>query len=335
MTMFMVKERGRYRVRSMDAGPSLGVHALRELKAGRRDTARKWLDWALEARRPRSSSDLFAADLFAELWAAAKKDGSKAQAELAAAALAAEKAGTAPRAKPILLRALKRAKEDRDGDRVRLTLARIYGEEEDWERLVPLARSLYERHRVPPARGMLVGAYVQSERVAEARALLEAWLEERPRDPRAMYDLGRLIAAEPGQLAEGLGVLDELIEHGDPTPGAYNEYAWISLFADGPYDHVLERAEIAAKKESRARLHTLATVYAELDRPAEAISTLLKAIPVAEAPLSHDWYVIGRAAETYGLEAAARRAYERVEPSDDPFATYKLAQRRIARLPAP
>jgi hypothetical protein len=64
------------------------------------------------------------------------------------------------------------------------------------------------------------------------------------------------------------------------------------------------------------------------------MQVLRKAVDLAGRIDSDDWYVIGRAAEEYGLIEEAKRAYRRVEAPEKPFAldTHVLAERRLEAL---
>jgi len=86
-------------------------------------------------------------------------------------------------------------------------------------------------------------------------------------------------------------------------------------------------------------MHTLACLYAQQGRTAEARDLLLKAMAVANLsePNSEAWYALGSIYEQYGVTDAAIKAYRKVEKSEgriDPTSTWLLAQSRLKQLGA-
>src|SRR5262249_52878545 len=133
-----------------------------------------------------------------------------------------------------------------------------------------------------------------------------------------------------------------LIAKGKATRHEYNDLAWNSLFTGGSTDKAIEYAQKSVGKgpqRSAAALHTLATLYAEMGKWAQAREALLESLEVRgrDEPDSHDWYVLGRIAEGYGELETAGAVYRRVTPpaEDEPQggSTYLLAKRRLERLP--
>jgi len=118
----------------------------------------------------------------------------------------------------------------------------------------------------------------------------------------------------------------------------FNELAWNALFRDeAPTEAALKDAvkanELPNYRDS-AYLHTLATVHAELEHPVEARDFLMQSIDARDGkPRSEDFYVLGRIAESCGLNDTAARHYAQVEPDEAGNSTYNLAQRRLKRLP--
>ena len=115
---------------------------------------------------------------------------------------------------------------------------------------------------------------------------------------------------------------------------------WLAVVEDRVDEQTLYHAQQAVAMtdySSLPSLHTLATVYAELGRLAEARDVLLALVAnrITNDLEPHDWYVLGRIAEQYGVPDAAIEAYERVEPPEEgtpeSTSTFLLAQRGIAR----
>src|SRR5204863_9897859 len=127
---------------------------------------------------------------------------------------------------------------------------------------------------------------------------------------------------------------------GQGTPGVYNNLAWAQLLEGKVTATTLQDGQKATSNtsgRSDAALHTLATVYADLGRPAEARDVLLQTFRsrLTTEPETQDWYVLGRIAEEYGARDAAIAAYRRTataENSDLPNSTNQLSLRRLRAL---
>jgi tetratricopeptide (TPR) repeat protein len=127
-----------------------------------------------------------------------------------------------------------------------------------------------------------------------------------------------------------------LIERGRASQGDYNNLAWSGLFTKVTDETIEWALKGAGEQNTRyaGGLHTLAAVYADIGRTAQAREALLESIRLkgVDEPESHDWYVLGRIAEDYGEMETARGDYARVEKPivAEGGSTYILAQRRLA-----
>jgi hypothetical protein len=135
-------------------------------------------------------------------------------------------------------------------------------------------------------------------------------------------------------------IANRLTALGKILPTIYNSLAWSALFRGQVGERDVERAQRAASLQgykSSATLHTLAALYAEVGKTAEAYQVILQALELKGGkPAPHDWYLFGRLAEDYDLPDAARAYYAKVAPDEndrtDPISTWALAQRRLAGL---
>lgn len=185
---------------------------------------------------------------------------------------------------------------------------------------------------------MAVDAYGKAGRLQEMVALGQARLERKPEDAWGLRFLARA-SALGGRYGEALDFLERIRATGKSLPIDSNLIAWLSVFADRVNDAALEQAQNAVTKhQGRATLHTLATVYASVDRPNEAYTTLKQVVDTGENKRieNNDWFVLARMAETYGLSALAKELYGRIpEPGTDEgqISTWHLARQRLAKLP--
>jgi tetratricopeptide (TPR) repeat protein len=346
---FVVREEGEYRLLASAADLELlGREALRHLQRGDLAAARRWLGWAHEEMAPlhRSGDDPLATPPFVTLWdrnREAPADASDAsdidETRCAAASLMAQGA-PAREALPILLACRDAAPEAR---RTPLDLAIAYADRqlERWADLSEAARRLLAAAPGSDAACALatVGLAEQG-RWPELRKIAEARLERTPGDPLGLRTLATLDQRD-GDFDTAEERLGKLVADGKAAAGDYNSLAWIALLRGKADDHAVEQAQRSvtlSEYKSYSGLHTLASLYAELGRTAEAYRVILQALEAKEddAPDAVDWYVFGRLAESYGLPDAARHYYERVEPKDkaEPTSTYRLARRRLDALDA-
>jgi transglutaminase-like putative cysteine protease len=337
LLVFVIREEGRLRVAATsDMLGGLGLEALRRVTAADLPGARRWLDWARAEIPATRSDDPLAGVPFSDLWIRGAP-ASLEETRCAAAALAADFVGS--ELVPVLAGCRAAAGEPARQAAFDRAEAAAHARVKRFAEQLAAARRLRE-------------AYPDSESAfrAEAAALgpLERWdalreiAEERlgriPGDTAAEQALCG-IAQSTGALAEQRQCLERLIASGRAGAMEHNNLAWLALVVERVTEDDIEHAQRAASLDefgNRASLHTLAALYAEVGKAAEAYQVLLQALAAGDGePNSHDWYVMGRLAEHYGLPDVARDYYARVENEEgraDPSSTYALAQRRLQRL---
>ncbi|HMB52621.1 MAG TPA: DUF3857 domain-containing transglutaminase family protein [Thermoanaerobaculia bacterium] len=313
-----------------------GVAALDRLRAGDPAGARRWLDWARETISLPDSEDPLAGDPFARLWPLGHQGG-EAEIRRAAAALMNDELWD-EEALPLLERA-REAAEGAAAAYLDLALAGPYWRGERFADHQTAAERLVAHFpESPRAHRVRVSSLLQLDRVDEARALAAARLEADPDDEIGIETMISVVTWE-GRMDQRLHWLRREAA-ARPDRARHNAIAWTSLFVEAPDEETLRLAfEAVEERGTYAVRHTLATVFAELDRPAEALDVLLQLRGDGFAgPQSVEWYVIGRMAETYGETEVARHAYERVEEPETEHrsqTTWTLAQRRLAALARP
>lgn len=330
----------------LEALAELGVEALQRVEEGEPERARPWLDWARrEVLEPRADDPLSGL-AFAHLWSEGSEGGAT-DLRRAAAALAVHGEDDDDVAEAASVLEEERIAAEAAGDTDALlhldhALAEAYVRQERAEELAELALRLHRTHpESEEAMRLAALGLGESGRLDELEAVSRGWLEEHPDDETGLRQLAW--AAElRGDVEEARRRLERLVDLGKGLAEARNQIAWFDAMLGEVDEGSLEIAHEAVERGEdpgsvNAALHTLATVYAELDRPGPALDVLHQAIgqrPQGMVPV--DWYVIGRIAESYGETAAAVDAYGRVERPEDegalPYSTWTLAQRRLEGL---
>lgn len=345
-TLFVLHEDGQYRLLgdNEDWAP-VGRLVLELAAAGKLDDARRWLDWARDELEDEERVDPYAKEPFARLWTI----GSQGDLEtIRAAGTVLLLESNDPKVGPALratiedgLRKIAALRPTASGEvAVALDVATWtgLGRLERWSELYPLLERLSDAQ--PGSDRALLGLALAArslQRSAEIVPRLEARLAKNPNDLVATRLLADAAEVE-GDITRSMTLTRALVDRGKGEAHDWNRLAWDQLFEAPIPQRALadaSRASEMAEHSDRAILHTLASVYAELERPAEAYRVLLQSIEAGDHKAeTSDWYVFGRMAETYGLPDQARAYYSRVEKSDlfVKISSFALAQKRLAAL---
>ncbi len=316
----------------------LGGVALDWLDREKPRPARQWLDWAYqEHRHDVGWFDTFSGTPFGRIWWTCDR-AKPEQLRIAAAALAAESARP-KRAIPILREARKRKDLDENlalqVDRALMEACLRAG---DFAGLLEAAdRILDVRPGRDDARTARIEALTGLKRLDEAMKMIREDL-----DSKELADSSRVqravAAARCGEFELAQEWLVAVFPGGGFLPDLRNELAWNAVFLGEVDRAAIQHGEKATETFSfPSFLHTLATVYAEADKPVEAIAALRRRFDRnGGRPEGVDWYVLGRVAECYGLEDAAVAYYTKVpkEETHHANATWHLARRRLKALGA-
>lgn len=337
---YVVREGGEYRIAGMSTALSmLAEEALRRAQRGDLAGARQWLDWAREeAGDDTGNADPIPRAPFPALWARGSSGGAEEIRCAAAPLLGADESARAL----TILHACRDAATDlarRDALDVALALtdleaSRASEAAEITGRLVAAAPGSDHAERLH------VQALVALDRWDDIRALAERRLQRSADDAEALQ---LLIQADlrAGDLNQAESRLRQVVKSGKATANDYNELAWLLLERGRVDDEALDfgqRAASLSDYQRAAYLHTLASLYAEKGRTAEAYRILVQSLDARanETAGPDDWYVFGRLAEQYGLPDVARKYYKRVaapkSPEAEAMSTHALAARRLAAL---
>ncbi len=336
---YAAREKDELRVVAGEELPVLGAAILRQLEAEQLTAVEQHLDWARDAMVAPSAEDPFSAEPFLHFWGRGS-DRAPESARLAAASLMTRHPNTAEKALAILEEAYERAAAE-DRRPVELALVRALARLERHEEVLSYAgRWVAESPDSEAAFSYQQYALRGLERWGEIERAATQRLELLGGDAFALGFLNE-VARQRGDLGRQDELHRRAIELGKASSTDYNNLAWNAVVRGEVSEQTLADAQQAvamSRGGNASELNTLAAVLAELDRGAEAREILLQELRVAglAEPEAHDWYVIGRIAESYGVTDAAADAYRRVEPPEDerdaPLSSYRIAQRHLARL---
>lgn len=339
---FVIKERGRYKIRCGSAsGWLIGSEALVRAKKRRWGQAAQWLDWARELWPEPDEAD--GPNIpFTKVWPPPK--GQKARARrirLAAMTLAAAGPGD-----PGLVRGLERARQGLKGNEpllIALDSAAFMQVDEldDKAGRLKVARRMWQAQPgVELAYVFWVRALTKAGRFDAAKAVIEKRRVSQPDDDGTSLELLADLAVRQSDFGTARRLLRQAIDAGKGSARTYNNLVWLRLFGSQVNDDDLSlalRANSLSSFKNAGQLHTLAAVYAETGRAREALQLIVKRLDLlGESRLTNvDWYLIGRLHEYFELYDLAKRAYERVElePGErDADSTRALARRRLRTL---
>lgn len=342
--VFLLKQGDDWRyVGSSYQSEAIGTAIHTFLDAKQYDRAAQWLDWLVQARPRFRTDDPLLGDLLTFFWT----EGDDADPEAMRTAAHILTLDTDPGTAGAAWLAERRDRwSGSRRDAVDMALITWHNEHEESEQVLPISSALLERHPSSEVAFMVHSSVlVETGADYDLDKMLGTSRMRRERE-RAIYRMIYAQAQQQGDLTRGAKALRELMGRGLHEAGDLNNLAWLSLFGAGSIEEGLELAQRASSNDSgigghAALLHTLATLYATAGRPAEARDALLKAVAQRGAMdlESHDWYVIGRIAEAYGVEQVARAAYLRVQSDDDEdgdaTSTWRLASGRLEALGSP
>jgi tetratricopeptide (TPR) repeat protein len=335
MATYVIKTADGYRIIA-DGNSGLARVALTKVEEDDLNGARQWLDWAREEVSVKGGEDPLAGPVFARVWRRGQK-GDKVAIQVAAAALLSSHKQVEPLL-PVLKAARDKATMQTDMTNLDLILFDVYTTLERWSEALSTMEGVLRAY--PDSDRAFDGYQFAARKLRNWEALESAArqrLERSPDDERAIVSQAMAATAQ-GNFAKSLELLRTQISNPKAQIDLLNNYAWNGLFVSpAPSDMVDigQRAAQLTNNRNFSVLHTLASVCAEIGRPAEARKLILAAMDRIdlEEPNEAAWYVFGRIAEQYGQMDAALAAYRRVKPKkpEDPLdndSAWALARRR-------
>ncbi len=340
LTMFVVKEDGKYRVLDSSEKPNaIGLEILDRVAGQDLAGASTLLNWIREEQHLAGGDDVLVGDAFPRFWTQGKQ-GDATQMKLAAAAMLVETKPTAKQGVAVLENAKKGSLSDAEKANVDLALLIGSSNLDDYESSLKVSSELAARF--PESRRAFLSecfALRALGRSAEADKIAHERLDRMPNDVDAMHMLTyNAIARHDYRAAYDL--TKKVVDAGKAEFNDWNQLAWLTLFfqrTEGPdLDAAIKASQLSQNNASI--LHTLGCVYAELGKTKEAREVLIQAMDLLELdePNPDYWYAFGRVAEQYGEREIAAGDYSKVtKPKHSwqvPESTYWLAQVRIEAL---
>ncbi|HWN41154.1 MAG TPA: hypothetical protein VNW71_02975, partial [Thermoanaerobaculia bacterium] len=341
---YVIPEDGEYRIAAVDRALWLiGGEALRRLERNDLRGARQWLDWAHEELDGGDRADPFQSSAFLDLWTRGAQ-GDMEQVRCAAASLLSFES-TMSQTLPILTACRQTAVSEAPEGPRRAAL----------DRALLAAYLVLDRHEEAAETAFRLAETSTSEvlyraqlrslgnlrRWDDMRRIADARLARTPDDVLAQMTLAE-VAVRKGDFDEAERIYQRFLGTGKANADQYNTAAWIALVRGRADERVLELAQRAASLsdyQDYGILHTLAAVYAEQGKAAEAYRIILQALELKGEPDADDLYVFGRLAEHYGLPEAARHYYEKAGAQstgdDNPMDTIHLVRKRLQALGKP
>jgi tetratricopeptide (TPR) repeat protein len=221
-----------------------------------------------------------------------------------------------------------------------LLLAHAYRRSEDGEHLKEVSAEILKQY---PDSYMAIGlagqGYEMLKNFDEWSQMLERQIAKHPADEQLLRMKGEMEKAR-NNWAGDRAAMQQIFDSGKAIFNDYNEYAWSAMFDNKIDDEVIKaarQANMLSHNSSFAEMHTLACLYAQQGKTAEARDLLLKAMASSNlaVPNSSVWFGLGIIYEQFGVNDAARDAYNKVEKPAGRIttdSTWLLAQARIKAL---
>ena len=340
-SFFVVKEDGRFKVVT-DGSPAseAGNEALYLLSKGQDSLARSLLDWMRDRMHKGGGDDPLSGPLLPRFWTVGDAPDHKAMLR-AAASLVAGNPGIQAFL-PSLETDLKNAESEQYRLNLELLLCAGYATVQDGPALRAVGSGIIAKYP---------DSYVAIQIVADADAITKDWtnsnrilaaqLARHPDDENLLRIKAYNLEAQE-DFAEARATRQKLFDNGKATDNDYNGYAWTALFdnkIDADAIKAAQQSTMLSRNGAFGDLHTLACLYAQQGRTAEARDLLEKAMTAANLsePNSEVWFALGSIYEQYGVTDAAIDAYQKVEKPEGRIhstSTWLLAQARLKTLGA-
>jgi Flp pilus assembly protein TadD/transglutaminase-like putative cysteine protease len=340
--VFVVRENGSYKVleyvvASSKPPENLGWQILDLLKANDLPGARKWLDWTRELIHMSGNDDPLAVQLFPYFWTKGQ-DGEAEAMRTAALVLVPSKELKSDDLQS-LLQARDKAKSEAEKSRLDLVAASAYAKQERWTELAPVAARLLQAYPESlVAFKLMTTVYAHTSRYDDWDKLVQERLGKH-QDELDYTRSAAQLARYRGDFIKSRLLIRELVDRSKASQSDLNAYAWDSLFLPGEVLQdsldAAERANQMSQNADYSIMHTLACLYAQAGKAAQARELLLRGMEgKLEEPDSSVWLAYGEIAEAYGETGAAEAMYARVDKaaSEEPNSNFALAQQHLLAL---
>ena len=341
-SIFVVKEDGLYKALDTNNKPnSIALEILDRIRRGDLKGAKTLLDWLREDIHLDGGDDPLGGPIFPRFWTRGEApDAGKMK--LAAAAILAGTEPTAAKGVALLEETLKSASGDTERTNIQLALCRGYNTLQDYANLRGPAAALLKQY--PLSRmAFLYNIYSLDgrKRYNDALKLADERLKQLENDTDALQ-IQMSTESDRGDYQAARQWAKKLVDQNNGNAGFLNAMAWLALFTGHVDQTDIDAAVKSARmdKDNPSILHTLACLYAETGKTAEAYDLLIRGMDLLNLDQPNDdyWYAFGRIAEQYGERAIAITDYRKLSRPKRilaiPDSTYTLAQMRLKALGA-
>jgi len=331
---YVKKENGLYKIinYSSTIPYSLGLHALDLLKKNNIKGASTVLNWVYDLNGNKNLKT-FEGHPFHHVW---KKDSvNRERIELAALTLLSNKKDYGKKIEK-LRRKYYEKKMVAQIDRA--LLIHYYVMDKNYKAYVVLKRLQKVDPNSDAVNMTLLEVLGKLRKFREIDKLINNLLKKDPEKSKYLYTKAAYMAEE-GRIKEARKYLEKLHNKNLGDARTYNLLAWIGLFDDTSLYEMLGlamKSNRLSKFNTWAYLHTLATIYADMEKVSEAkqvVNHMLEKSNQKEIR-EVDNYILGRNAETLGLPDIAQYHYQKIKRAKNMkhLTVYELAQKRLKRL---
>lgn len=342
MTMFVVKEEGRYKLLDTAEKPnSIGLEILDRVAGGDLKGAKQLLDWLREDAHLEGGDDPLGGPIFPRFWTKGAAPDAR-RLKLAAAAILIGTRPTVAQGVHILEEARKSPVSEQEKTNILLALSSGYSLQQNSSGLLDVASLLLKQ--APESLYAFLGnieALIGLRRCDEAMGLSDERLKALENDTDALQAKMR-VESSRGNYAAAQQWAQKVADQGKENADLLNSTAWFALFTgkvqESDIANAIKSTQLA--KDNPHILHTLACLYAETGKTKEARELLLHAMDDLNLDEPNDdfWYAFGRIAEQYGERETAIADYRKLERPkfalQVPTSSYVLAQMRLKALGA-
>ena len=337
--IYLVKEDDFYKIRAFTKNYSdFGHIALTHLQNSQIESSLKWLNWLYDNIENLTFSKDTSPYLFKRIWKLSDKNN-KNHIKQAAAVIMSNGVCTSKKSISILKKEIKKEKDKNKNEIMQLALLHALFISKNYKELLSTVSKIDLKPDDSPFYYRLKSFAMRTlgKDVSEVKKEIEKVLEKN-KDIYLTLELADIFRYE-NKINESVNILKKLLETETTNSYIYNKIAWTMLFLKEYPDEMLTfatKANTLTKFSSDKILHTLATVYAELNKSDDARQILLRSLETRykQEVKEYDMYVLARIAQNYELYSIAKELYKKIKKPKEFKADsiYNLTIKRLKEI---